>query len=129
MMTMKRRKENLKPVSGTVRWLRPLIVGKQLGRISITNANGNTTEYDLGAFLDNDGTIHGFGLAKDDDEVYAIDVTPGYGWQCDCPDAQFRGRECKHCKAVRAALKQVGIEVATPKRQQPAPQPVELDDF
>lgn len=118
--TSTRRNEQAKPVTGSVRWLRPLIIGKQLGRISITNANNQTTEYDLGAFTDKDGVIQGFGLAKDDDEVYAIDNASGFGWVCDCADCQFRNRECKHIKAVRAALAHVGINVPAPKRQQPA---------
>ena len=118
--TSPRRKEQVKPVAGKVRWLRPLILGKSLGRIAITNANNETTEYDLGAFTDKNGAIQGFGLAKDDDEVYSIDTTTGVGWVCACADCQFRNRECKHIKAVRAALAQAGIAVPAPKRQQPA---------
>ena len=118
--TTLRRKEQAKPVTGKVRWLRPLILGKTLGRIAITNANNETTEYDIGAFTDNDGTIQGFGLAKDDDEVYALDTTSGFGWVCDGADCQLRNRECKHIKAVRAALAHAGISVPTPKRQEPA---------
>ena len=118
--TTPRRKEQAKPVTGSVRWLHPLIIGKQLGRISITNANNQTTDYDLGAFTDKDGVIQGFGLAKDDDEVYAIDTANSFGWVCDCADCQFRNRECKHIKAVRAALAHAGITVPAPKRQQPA---------
>jgi hypothetical protein len=110
-----RRKEQPKPVTGSVRWLRPLVIGKTLGRIAITNANNETTEYDIGAFTDNDGALQGFGLAKDDDEVYSIDTTAGFGWTCDCADCQFRSRECKHIKAVRAALAKAGITVPAPK--------------
>ena len=118
--TSPRLKEQVKPVTGSVRWLRLLILGKTLGRIAITNANNETTEYDIGAFTDNDGAIQGFGLAKDDDEVYSIDTTTGFGWVCDCADCQFRDRECKHIKAVRAALAHAGITVPAPKRQEPA---------
>ncbi len=128
-MNATRRKENVKPVSGTVRWLRPLIIGKQLGRISITNVNGLETEYDIDAFTDSDGAIQGFGLAKDDDEIRAIDVTGWYGWTCDCPDYQYRNRECKHCKAVRAALAQAGISVPQPKRQESHHEPTPLEDL
>ena len=64
MAKMQRKRENVKPVTGTVRWLRPLIIGKSLGRLSITNANGLETEYDIGAFTDKDGNIQGFGLAR-----------------------------------------------------------------
>lgn len=118
--TTPRRKEQVKPVTGSVRWLRPLVIGKQSGRISITNANNQTTEYDLGAFTDKDGAIRGFGLAKNDDEVYAIDTTGGFGWVCDCADCQFRNRECKHIKAVHAALAHAGITIPAHKRPQPA---------
>jgi hypothetical protein len=114
------RQEQAKPVTGSVRWLRPLVLGKTLGRIAITNANHETTEYDIGAFTDRDGIVQGFGLAKDDDEVYAIDTTAGFGWVCDCADCQFRNRECKHIKAVRAALAHAGITVPAPKRQETA---------
>ena len=88
--TSPQRKEQVKPVTGSVHWLRPLVLGKTLGRIAITNANHETTEYDLGAFTDKNGAIQGFGLAKDDDEVYAIDTTAGFGWVCDCADCQFK---------------------------------------
>ena len=115
--TTLRRKEQVKPVTGSVRWLRPLVLGKTLGRIAITNASDETTEYDIGAFTDNDGALQGFVLAKDDDDVYSIDTTAGFGWVCDCADCQFRNRECKHIKAVRAALAHAGITVPDPKRQ------------
>jgi hypothetical protein len=116
-----RHNEQVKPVTGTVRWLKPLIVGKTLGRLSITNANGKTEEYDIHAFIDGDGVVQGYGLAKDDDEIHSIDVTAGFGWTCDCPDHQFRNRECKHIKAVRAALAKCGQMPAAPQRQQPTP--------
>ena len=116
--TSPRRKEQVKPVTGKVRWLRPLVLGKTLGRIAITNANHETTEYDIGAFTETGGAIQGFGLAKDDDEIYSIDTTAGFGWVCDCADYQFRNRECKHIKAIRAALAQAGITVPALKRQQ-----------
>lgn len=58
MTTSKRRKENRKPVSGTVRWLRPLIVGKQLGRLSIINARSART-YRAGQPLDGEARPQG----------------------------------------------------------------------
>lgn len=122
---MTRRGEQVKPVAGKVRWLRPLIVGKTLGRLAITNASGLTTEYDIGAHLDGERIV-GFGLAKDDDEVYAIDASQSYGWTCDCGDCQFRARECKHIKAVRAALASAGITI--PAVRPAAPQSNDFDD-
>jgi hypothetical protein len=114
---MTRRTENVKAVAGTVRWLRPLIVGQQLGRLAITNANGQTTEYDVTAHQDGE-RITGFGLAKDNGEMYSIDAGRWYGWTCDCGDFQFRNRECKHIKAVRSALAAAGITIP----MTPAPQ-------
>ena len=49
--TTLRRKEQVKPVTGKVRWLRPLVFGKTLGRIAITNANNETIEYDIGVSM------------------------------------------------------------------------------
>lgn len=114
MNTLPRRTERVKPVGGSVRWLRPLIAGKTLGRIRITNAEGKGTEYDLDAFTDAAGRIIGYGLAKDDDDIHAIDVVASTGWTCDCPDCQFRNRECKHIKALRAALAEAGLGADVP---------------
>jgi hypothetical protein len=101
--------------------------------LSITPERGSPTNYIVQRLADPDGATVGFRLMKlawyiVDRKVYDIDVTPSYGWQCDCPDAEFQGRECKHVHALRAALAKEGIEVATPKRQQVA-QPVALDYF
>lgn len=95
---------------------------------------GNATSYQVQRLSDPDGATVGFRLLKltpfiIDRKVYDIDVTPGYGWQCDCPDAQFQSRECKHCKALRAALVKEGIEVAVPAKQEPAAESCRLDDL
>jgi hypothetical protein len=42
-------------------------------------------------------------LEKLDGPTYDIDATAPE-WRCDCPDATYRNRECKHVKALRAAL-------------------------
>jgi hypothetical protein len=35
--------------------------------------------------------------------AYVIDVTTE-AWRCDCPDATYRRRECKHVRALTKAL-------------------------
>jgi hypothetical protein len=101
--------------------------------LSIIPERGNPANYVVKCLADPDGATVGFRLMKlawyiVDRKVYDIDVTPGYGWQCDCPDAEFQGRECKHVRSLRAALANAGIQIAKPQRQHVA-EPVELDDF
>jgi hypothetical protein len=100
--------------------------------LSIIPEHGEPTNYTVLRLSDPDGRPVGFRLTRlaafiVDRKLYDIDVTPGYGWQCDCPDAQFRSRECKHVHALRAALTRAGITIAAPKRQEPAC--VELEDL
>ncbi len=121
---------NDKPVTGTVRWLRPLVIGGQLGRFAITveTTKGTvTTEYDVQAFLDGERVV-GFGLAKDDDEVHTVDVSQWFGWTCDCADCQFRNRACKHIRGLRAALTHAGIAIPKPAPAPQASSPIEFDD-
>jgi hypothetical protein len=61
----------------------------------------------------------GFGLAKGDDEVYAVDFSQWYGPTCTCGDYEYRQRECKHIKAVRCAMHAAGITI--PPHQAGAP--------
>jgi hypothetical protein len=101
--------------------------------LTITPETGRPTNYTVLRLADHDGRTVGFRLTKltpyiVDRKIYDIDVTPGYGWQCDCPDAQFQGRECKHCHALRAALAKNGIKIAAPQRQQVNHSPIEFDD-
>jgi hypothetical protein len=96
--------------------------------LSIIPERGEPTNYLVQRLSDPDGETVGFRLTRlaafiVDRKVYDIDVTPGYGWQCDCPDAQFQNRECKHCKSLRACLTRHSILVPAPKRQQAAPKP------
>lgn len=99
--------------------------------LSINPERGAAANYTVQRLADGDGRTAGFRLTKlawyiVDRKVYDIDVTPGYGWQCDCPDAQFQNRECKHVHSIRAALAAAGIAVATPQRRQA--EPVAFDD-
>jgi hypothetical protein len=68
---------------------------------------------------DPDGETVGFRMMKltafiVDRKLYDIDVCCGKDWLCDCPDAQFQNRECKHVRALRAALAKNGITVNAP---------------
>lgn len=99
--------------------------------LTLTPERGNPTSYQVQRLSDPYGATVGFRLMKltwyiVDRKVYDIDVIPGYGWQCDCPDAEFQGRECKHVRSLRAALSKEGIEVVKLQRQHVA-EPVELD--
>jgi hypothetical protein len=76
---------------------------------------------------DPDGETVGFRMMKltdyiVDGKVYDIDVCCGPHWLCDCSDAQFQNRECKHVRSLRAAMASHGIKISTPK-----PQPTEAD--
>jgi hypothetical protein len=115
----KRRARKLKPVSGTARWIAKPSGPTLWGRLSITNVNNKTTEYDFEAIREGEKIV-GFGLVKDDDEIYDIEITR-YGWQCNCPDACWSDRECKHVKAIRAALAHLGINVPNPEEIKHAP--------
>ncbi len=99
----------LPPVRGSARWLRPLVNG--YGRVEIrshTRRGPVTAEYDVQA-LEENNRVQGYALAKDDDEVYAVDVSWGPGqWSCDCADSTFRGRECNHARALYALLAKAG---------------------
>ena len=96
----------VKPVSGSCRWLVPLVIGLRPGRLAITNARGVTAEYTVTPHADHTGRVIGYRLTKDDGTAYDVDSDL---WECDCPDyltraARREGGGCKHTKALRAAL-------------------------
>ncbi len=102
--------------------------------LTIYPERGDAANYTVQRLRDADGGTVGFRLTRlawyiVDRKVYDIDVTPGYGWQCDCPDAQYRSQECKHVRSLRAALTQAGIDVPAPKRQEPRHEPMPLEDL
>jgi hypothetical protein len=91
------------------------------------------TNYTVQRLSDPDGDTVGYRLMKltdyiVDQQCYDLEVT-GYGLVCDCPDATFQQRECKHARALRAALVKNGITISAPQRQNPAPTPIELEDL
>jgi len=118
------------PVSGSVRWLKRPSGPSHFGRFSITSITKRgpvVTEYDVAAFLDTEGRITGFGLAKDDDEVYAVDFSQWYGPTCTCGDYEYRQRECKHIKACRCAMHAAGITIPAPTKPAPLPSSSEVE--
>jgi hypothetical protein len=122
MSTVSRRKENVKAVSGSVKWIKRPSGPTHFGRFAITSNTQRgpvVNEYDVAAFTDDAGRITGFGLAKDSDEVYAVDFSQWYGPTCTCGDCEYRNWECKHIKAVRAAMHEAGITIPAPTK--PAP--------
>ncbi len=101
--------------------------------LAIYPERGEAANYTVQRLADADGRTVGFRLTRlawyiVDRKLYDIDVTPGFGWRCDCPDAQYRSHECKHVRSLRAALAQAGIDVPQPQRQEPAADPMEFDD-
>lgn len=95
------------------------------GELLLTLHTDTCTNYLVQRLSDPDGETVGFRMMKLTDyivdrKVYDIDVCCGKDWLCDCPDAQFQNRECKHVRSLRAALASNGITVGTPK---PEPKP------
>jgi hypothetical protein len=89
-----------KLVSGTCKWVLP--IGETgTGVLAI-----NGTDYTV-TVLRNQDRITGYRLQKLDGTVYDIDASQ-LDWRCDCPDSTYRERECKHVKALRAALAVAG---------------------
>ena len=71
-------------------------------------ANGNRVLAINGTAYEVEDVAGGLALYRIDPEGrvirYTMDRTWPGAWQCSCPDATYRRRECKHCLAVRAAL-------------------------
>jgi hypothetical protein len=95
-MTMLRNRP-ARPVAGVCRWVFPLSQ-RDTGVLRINDA-----EYFVTVHRNEAGQAQGYRLEKPDGTAYDIDTT-GRDWLCDCPDATYRQRECKHAKALRAAL-------------------------
>jgi hypothetical protein len=86
-----------KPVRREWQWV--VSIGKVSG-VGVLDINGAVYTVTL---LHLDGRVIAYRLEKLDGATYDIDAT-GPQWTCDCPDATYRQRECKHLRAVRAAL-------------------------
>jgi len=118
------------PVTGSVKWIKRPHGPTLFGRFAITSVTRRgpvVSEYDVAAFLDTEGRITGFGLAKDDDEVYAVDFSQWYGPTCTCGDCEYRARECKHVKACRCAMHAAGITIPAPTKPAPLPSSSEVE--
>lgn len=86
-----------KPVHGVCRWVDPLGPDDSSAVLAI-----NGTEYTLHVNEDErTSVVLGYTLVKGDGSSYDIDAET---WECSCPDCTFRGRQCKHSKAVQAAM-------------------------
>jgi hypothetical protein len=77
------------------------------------------TNYTVQRLADPDGETVGFQLVKLTDyivdrQIYDIELA-GKELRCDCPDATFQSRECKHARALRASLAGNGINLNAPQ--------------
>jgi hypothetical protein len=77
------------------------------------------TNYTVQRLADPDGETVGFRLIKLTDyivdrQIYDIELA-GKELRCDCPDATFQERCCKHARALRAALAGNGINLNAPQ--------------
>jgi hypothetical protein len=115
MAILIRTRQPLQPAAGTCRWLRRPIWPCEL------LANGlpgllriRETVYGVLPLADLPATgpavTRGYRLSKDDGTTYDVSLE-GHG-SCDCPDGTYRGERpggCKHQKALRAALRYIGV--------------------
>ena len=95
VVTNRSQKPKVKPVSGTCQWLVPINPEIGVGALAI-----NGKPYVVTVLKDGNNTV-GYRLEKPDSKTYEIDAQT---WECNCPDATFRERQCKHALALRAAL-------------------------
>jgi hypothetical protein len=93
MANVSHRRAAVKPVAGTCRWVRRLGDGDPHSGVLLINGR----PYGVVAIPG------GYRVVKPDGVVYDLDAR---SWACTCPDAVWRQRQCKHAKAVRAALAQ-----------------------
>jgi hypothetical protein len=93
MATFPKSVKGVKPVSW--RWVRRIGDGdRETGLLEINGAL-------YGVYL----TSGGFRVVKGDGTAYDVN---GERFACNCPDATYRGRQCKHSQALRAAFSAAG---------------------
>ncbi|HKI36596.1 MAG TPA: SWIM zinc finger family protein [Gemmataceae bacterium] len=97
MATVPKSTKPVKPVSGVCRWARRIGEGGIDPQSGVLVINGQP----YGVLV----MAGGYRLVKPDGTAYDVN---GQTWECDCPDATYRGRQCKHSKALRAALRAAG---------------------
>lgn len=118
MQQTTKRKRNVKPVTGSCRWVKPLLLPFGLGRLAITSETKRgpvTNEYDIGCHLGERNRILGYRLVKDDDEGYDLDAS-GEHWTCTCADFLYTRENrdpkgCKHIAGTQAAVKKCHTQV------------------
>jgi hypothetical protein len=113
---------------GTCRLLYPESLDTGDALLVIYPERGQPTSYTVLRLADKNGPTLGFRLTRladylVDRKVYDVDISQPWGWTCDCPDAQFRSRECKHVRALRCALKAAGVSATQKPEPQPQPAP------
>jgi hypothetical protein len=118
----------LNPIHGIARWIHPPILPCEAtlaglpGLLHVETARVGTV-YMVTVHVAA-GAVTGYRLTKPDGTKYDIDALR---FTCDCPDATFNANRpggCKHARALRAALREIGVRVS-PDTLQPVP----LDGF
>jgi hypothetical protein len=117
-------RQPLAAVTGTARWLiRPGTDPDALPCLRITATSALTGRVSSGLY-NLHVLIKGAGLSEeviayaltnlDSGKQYHVNVQ-GPRWTCDCGDATFRDRPCKHALALHVALEAVGLLPGTPE--------------
>lgn len=132
MSSVRRTKKPLQPVSVTGRFLkRPLCCCELLPQGSPGVLEIDHTPY-LCSYVselppEDEPIIYGYQITKADGAVYHIDAATRWGqWQCDCPDAVYRGERpggCRHVAALRQALAKIAT-LNLERDPDPADEPV-----
>src|SRR5262245_29377015 len=102
MATLTRLPRPVKPASGSCKLVRaPLYPGEILPRGAPGLVEVNGACYRLEAIADRGAPVRGYRLTKADGTACDVDLSCGHP-SCDCPDATYRQRACKHLLAVLA---------------------------
>src|SRR5262245_66693325 len=119
MQSVSRPKSPLNPVAVIGRFLQPPICPCEIvpqGKPGVLSIDGTPYLVSYVGELPPEGEpiVYGYAITKADGTVYHIDTQTRWGqWQCDCPDATYRGERPGGCKHV-AALRQALARAATP---------------
>lgn len=95
----------LPPATGRVKILKPL-TGDHMS-LRITPEGGESQVYEVFATLPGVWSLYTVKPGESEPTKYTIDRV-GSSWTCSCPDATHRPErrhDCKHIRAVRAALR------------------------
>jgi hypothetical protein len=109
-------------VHGVCRWVggapSPARLAAGGALLLIAPAGKEPSFYFVQTHKDNEKAV-GYRLTKIDapekTASYDVEATP-HGLRCDCPDATYRDRECKHAAALKAALARLTSTPSTPAR-------------